>query len=40
VPDATAFSEYVTKPDPVIYRKPLHWLALDEARPQFLFAGI
>ncbi|MFC0199669.1 SOS response-associated peptidase [Paracoccus rhizosphaerae] len=37
---ATAFSEYGQKPDPVTKRKPLHWFALNEARPLFFFAGI
>lgn len=37
---ATAFSEYGQKPDPVTKRKPLHWLALDESRTLFFFAGI
>ncbi|WP_128255210.1 SOS response-associated peptidase [Falsirhodobacter deserti] len=37
---ATAFSEYGQQPDPAIKRKPLHWFALDDTRPLFVFAGI
>lgn len=40
VVQATAFSEYGQKPDPVTKRKPLHWFALNESRPLFFFAGI
>src|SRR5690606_32015497 len=37
---ATSFSEYGQTPDPVTRRKPLHWFALNEDKPLFVFAGI
>jgi putative SOS response-associated peptidase YedK len=37
---ATEFSEYGSKRDPETKRLPLHWFALGEDRPLFVFAGI
>jgi putative SOS response-associated peptidase YedK len=37
---ATSFSEYGPMPDPVTNKKPLHWFAIDETEPLFVFAGI
>lgn len=37
---ATEFSEYGKTRDPETRRLPLHWLALGEERPLFVFAGI
>ena len=37
---ATSFSEYGPMPDPVTNKKPLHWFAIYESEPLFVFAGI
>tara|TARA_Y100000815_G_scaffold222942_3_gene209815 strand:- start:27630 stop:28271 length:642 start_codon:yes stop_codon:yes gene_type:complete len=37
---ATEFSEYGKIRDPETKRLPLHWFALSEGRPLFVFAGI
>jgi len=37
---ATEFSEYGKKRDPETKRLPLHWFALSEERPLFVFAGV
>ncbi|EDQ33972.1 hypothetical protein HPDFL43_05945 [Hoeflea phototrophica DFL-43] len=37
---ATEFSEYGKLRDPATKRLPLHWFALNEDRPLFVFAGI
>ncbi|MEM5474415.1 SOS response-associated peptidase [Hoeflea sp. AS60] len=37
---ATEFSEYGSVRDPNTKRLPLHWFALNEDRPFFVFAGI
>lgn len=40
VAPATEFSEYGSVRDPDTKRLPLHWFALSEERPLFVFAGI
>ena len=37
---ATEFSEYGSVRDPATKRLPLHWFAVNEDRPLFVFAGI
>jgi putative SOS response-associated peptidase YedK len=37
---ATSFSEYGPIPDPVTNKKPLHWFAIEDTEPLFVFAGI
>lgn len=37
---ATSFSEYGKVRDPATKRLPLHWFAIEESQPLFVFAGI